>query len=266
LVVYAGSDSPSRKITALAVSGGADKDIVVRIADTPEAESAVRRESDALRALARSPVAGQVPRLVHEGRYGGHVVQVQDVLPGDQPQVAELKEAHFAFLVSLSKLGRATVPLSRTNLWRSLEETASRLTSDDLLDAVRAALHSVLIPEFASRPVVCHRIHGDFAPWNIHWDGRRPLVFDWEDSDPQGLALTDVYYFLYRQASEVGPWGGGRGMLRVLRDAGSRLTLAAGLPPNLQDTVLPAWLLAEYFRRPCGHIVELMAAAMRTTS
>ena len=261
LVVYAGSDSPNRKITALAVSEGGDEDVVVRVADTPAAERAVCRESDALRALAGSPVAGQVPRLVHEGHYGAHAVHVQGALPPGR-HVAQLTDAHRAFLVSLSNLGRATVPLCSTNLWRSVKETAARLTAADLPDAVRSVLHRVLDLRFASRPVVCHRIHGDFAPWNIRWNGKRLFVFDWEDSDPQGPALTDMYHFLYRQASLVGPWRGEQQMLRILREAGSRLTRAAGLPPDLQDTVLPVLMLAEYFRGPCRHMEDLMAAVM----
>lgn len=39
------------------------------------------------------------------------------------------------------------------------------------------------------------RIHGDFAPWNLLWDGRKWFLIDWEESEPDGPPFYDIFHF-----------------------------------------------------------------------
>lgn len=257
-VVYAGSDSPNRRITALAAGKRPHKDVVVRIADTLEGESAIRRETAALRALSSSPVRKQVPRVLHEGDHGPYFVQVQRVLPyGRCRQVHMPTQAHLEFLVELSNLGRVTIPLCRTGLWQRLRETAARLMSTSLPPPVRSSLQEVLGPAFASKPVVCHRTHGDFVPWNIRLVNGRLYVFDWEESQASGLALTDLLHFVWRRASLEAPWRGADQAVRVLRDLGRPLAAATDCPPTTANATFRVWMVYEYLTRPSPRLIEL---------
>lgn len=38
-------------------------------------------------------------------------------------------------------------------------------------------------------------VHGDLAPWNILWDGRRWYLIDWEESRPDGEPFHDIFHF-----------------------------------------------------------------------
>jgi hypothetical protein len=265
LVVYAGSSLPSRRITCLGISQSNATDVVIRVADTPQGEAAVDRECDALRAIADSAVGGQVPHSIWKGYCGGHLTHVQTSLPFGGGQVATLTDTHIDFLTDLATIGRTELPVAKTRLWHTVQEQAV-LKGTRLPDSVRSLTRKCLSPDFAARSVVCHRVHGDFTPWNIRWDGHRPHVFDWETSSPDGLALTDLYHFLYQQSALIGPWLGGPRMLHLLSKEASRLIQKAGFPRGHHTTVLPLWLLLEHFNRPCNQIEELIGSYGEGTS
>ena len=67
--------------------------------------------------------------------------------------------------------------------------------------------------------MICHRTHGDFAPWNIRTGTDGLKIIDWEDSDLAGVVYTDVFHFVFRQASLVGPWIGGREVFEQMRQS-----------------------------------------------
>jgi len=209
-VVYAGSDSSRRKITALAMAAGERPDVVVKIADTVGGAEAIRQESDALRALAASPLAGQVPKLIVEGgKWNGCTIEVQSAAPrGPDKQIARLTNRHLEFLAELSKIRRTVQPVQSTKRWRHLCALIDNTDTTNLPKPVLEAIHLLRSNEYAKSEVVCHRTHGDFSPWNIRISHRGFHVVDWECSDGQGLATTDLFHFFYRQAGSLKHWPG----------------------------------------------------------
>lgn len=262
LVIYAGSESPARKLTALAVADDGHDDVVVKLADTTAAAAALRRESEALTALAHTPVGPHLPRLLLERAWRDSAVQVQHCVPSDSlRQVPRLNERLMRLLVELSHTGRAEVPARATAAWQRIEECVRNGGGDKVPPAVARCAQQMACPEVAGQHVVCHRTHGDFAPWNIKWHGDRLFVVDWEASEPSGLALSDACHFIYRRASLVGPWPGGPAMLRMLRTTCEKLARRAELPAAGVEAALRLWMLDEYLSQPSAHILELVNAA-----
>jgi len=263
LVVYAGSESPARKLTALAVADDGHDDVVAKLADTTAATEAVLRESEALAALADTPVGLHLPGLLLEGTWRDCAVQVQGCVPSDAlRQVSKLNGALMQFLVELSHVGRATMPVRATAAWQRIDTYLRNGSGDAAPPAVARCARRMTAPEAAEQPVVCHRTHGDFASWNIKWQGDHPFVIDWEESRPAGLALSDTCHFAYRQASLVGPWPGGRAMLRTLQTTCDELARRADLPPAGVETALHLWMLDEYISRPSAHVISVLDAAI----
>jgi hypothetical protein len=264
LVVYAGSDSPRRRITALAVGDDRGEDSVVKVGDTAPAAEANRREAAALNALRQTPLAGSVPRtLLHEADCRGCDVHAQSAVPAlGARQVPELTDEHFAFLSRLSGIDRRMGLLNETRAWRRVCEAARCARPSTWLGPLGRALALVRRDDFARRPVVCHRTHGDFVPWNIRRRGRRLFVIDWEASDAGGPALTDLFTFLYRQAACVGPWPGAARLARAMQRAAGKLAAQAGYPPSGYLAAILTWMLREHLVRPDPRLQALCESVL----
>ena len=252
LVVYAGSDSPRRKITALAVAPRDRADVVVKIADTKLGAEAIRQEADALLALSTSPLAPQVPTLIGERmEWGGYSLRIQsNVGSAHGNQVPVLTDQHFAFLSAMGRIGRRSLPLSETRVW---QDTTSLIHSTGP-SALPAPLHEAAIrlnsDSLIRRRVVCHRTHGDFAPWNMRTTSGSLFVLDWEDSRPDGLAFCDLLHFVYRQAAVVGPWPGPEGIWRRMLQSAERLRAITGDRRSGIPVAALVWMINEYLHQP----------------
>jgi Ser/Thr protein kinase RdoA (MazF antagonist) len=243
----------------LAVTGRQRKDVIVKIADTDRGADAIRQESQALQAIATSDISGQTPKLIAEGRWYDYYIQLQEKAVGvSHKQTASLTDAHFNFLSKLSTIGRKVTPLKETRVWRDVEAMAKASCSKALSHPIRIALERVLSDKFANMPVVCHRTHGDFTPWNIKVNNGILFVYDWEDSLSDGLALTDIFHFLYRQASLVGPWPGAGKILQDMNEAAKRLSRKTNYDIVDYKVILLLWLLGEYLTNPNDYIVEMV--------
>ena len=58
----------------------------------------------------------------------------------------------------------------------------------------------------ASVTVPCSLCHGDFAPWNFRCHDRKLQIYDWEDAAENMPIGIDLFHFMFRQASLLGPW------------------------------------------------------------
>lgn len=261
VAIYCGSDSPRRKITLLAEAQnqGRVTDLVVKIADTPEGAAAIRQESEALQALEGARLFCEVPQLLLEDTWKGHVVQVQSALPlSVGPQISELTINHLKLLAALSRMDRQKTPFRETPAWKSIEMARETNEFEKGPLPAQELLENLLSEEMGKIQVVCHRIHGDFAPWNIRVKKDKLYVFDWEDSIPNGLPFSDAFHFIYRQASLVGPWPGGEVMWELLEKKSKQLAKMAG-HPSMYENILPALMILEYLKRPHPHVIELMS-------
>jgi len=259
LVVYAGSESMRRKITALALADEGHANVVVKIADSPHGAEAIRQESEALAALADTPLASHVPRLLLEGQHNGYTIQVQTKASGKRyRQIARLTGDHFQFLYRLTMMSRQEVKVEDTMAWNDLKVAAEDPSYEGMPDYMLAVLNRILSGQCAQMKIVCNRIHGDFAPWNIRANRRQFFVFDWEDSQPLGLPFTDVFHFLYRQASLIGPWHMAGRLLSEMKQAATILSQLTGIPVEQVEISLQIWALREYLAHPSDHIGEVL--------
>ncbi len=259
VIVYAGSESPARKITVLGISSDGSKQIVARIADTDLAVVAIKQESAALRTLAQSPLAGSVPFLIAEGAHGPYFIQLQSCLPKASGQCRTLSNAHIGFLSELTKINRSNVPFGKTKEWAFIDDAATAATVGELPACVSHIVSDLEKSDTAERMVDCYMTHGDFAPWNIIDQKGSILVYDWEDSNPEGFPFHDIFHFIYRQASLVGPWHGAKTVMQMMRHAAERLANVSQIMCD-PDFALSVWCIREYFCKADPRLIDLAGA------
>ena len=108
LTFYMGNDSAKSKLTLLVRvrdERGGLRDEIVKLGKTPEAEKAMRNESEVLKKLKNSPLSAQVPIVQGDVESEGvWTWSVQSVLPkGNSP--VRMQKAHYEFLNELKKAG-----------------------------------------------------------------------------------------------------------------------------------------------------------------
>jgi len=253
LVVYAGSNSINRKLTFLAVCDQG-KDYVVKLGDTTDGIVAIRKESVALNDLSLSVVSEFIPSVIFEGEFiDGAWVQVQDVSPIRQrKQLKELTELHFSVLAKLATIETKEIFLKDCILWNECVAKMSAINNETIYLLFIKMQQSIL----AGSTIVTHRVHGDFAPWNIQCDLNDLYIYDWEDSRPDGWVVSDLIHFIYRQAHLVGPWLGAESLFNDINENLSKLTDMTKLRVDI-DQVVGLWVIFEFIRLPSEHLEEL---------
>lgn len=250
MVIYAGSDSADRKITVLAMSPDCNRKIIVKIADTEPAVAAVNRESASLRILAQSSLAAAVPSVIAEDSFGPYFIQLQTFLNRGSGQYGTLSDAHMNFLSALSHINRESIPIHKTMEWLIISEAKG------LPDAITRIASHIKNVRVANAEIDCHMIHGDFAPWNIITQGDSILVYDWENSNPSGFPFHDIFHFIYRQASLVGPWKGASAVVATMKNAAAHLVRASGVKCDV-NIALSMWCIKEYLYKSNPKLLEI---------
>ncbi len=259
LIIYTGSDQPSRKSTALAVSEDG-QNTVVKIADTNKGRDAIRQESDALNILNSTKLFCHVPDLiVQEANWMEYSIQVQsEILLDIDKQNSVLSKQHYQFLIGLSFINRRVIEINKTATYINLIKKLEPFSLKEQPDLLIKIIDFIQTNEFRKQKIVCHRTHGDFAPWNIKAKDQQFFVVDWEESLSDGLALTDIFHFIYRNAALVGPWKGGFDLLNQFKKSADLLIKEAKLPELNYDAILSIWLTTEYLKNQSPYIEELM--------
>lgn len=193
-----GSPGPRAKLTLKIMNEAGNGLAYARIANSPGAVAALRREAQVLTEAAR--LESSLPKVIAEGEYSGpdDYFIVESAGP-ECPAEPVLAERHFAFLARL--LGEDTVP------WHAVvdqleEDVANLMCESDrprvLSDAMR---YLRKVPGPAIRACI---EHGDFVPWNIRSgkDGEL-FVLDWEHARCDGWAWLDALHFCYQTEALV---------------------------------------------------------------
>lgn len=265
LVVYCGSDSARRKMTLLAVGEDGKNDYIVKVADSTGGSNAIECETLALKALASSNVSGSIPQLLFTDHWNGYQVQVQTALPKPKDQLHTLTDTHLTFLAELTRLDSYCMALAETTIWRNTVKHIER-TESVFPSAIAHLATEVVSQKFKQTNVYCHRIHGDFTPWNTSITDKSLMVWDWEDSEAKGLVFFDLCQFIIRQAVLVGPWPGATVLLRQLQHACTSLCTAGHIPAETNYIpTLKIWILAEYLNTANHQLLELATSLQDQT-
>ncbi len=266
IAIYCGSESPRRKMTLLVGAVGSDGPVflVVKVADTEAGADAIQQESATLHYLVQRDVTFRYPRLLFEGRWHNHPVQVQQAFsPKLDFSGTALGDIHFEALTSFSWMARKSVDITETREWNRVERAWHNC--EDYFPSVLQSLWDgcVDLETKFGNMIPVHFVHGDFTSWNMRCQNNQLAIFDWEDSFLQGLPFYDLFRFIYRQASLVGPWPGGEGMYALLVEKANFLSCKANYDFSLFGKVMPLLLMYEYLERPHSHLVEVADSFLR---
>jgi hypothetical protein len=191
-VFYIGTPGPGRKAVASLIAPQAPH--TAQISKVPLAAHAATRiliEAEVLERLGNER-PGVAPALLSVDRHRG--VSAQARAPGRLGQ-RELTTCH------LDYLGRLGLDGATTSLAAAVEALRPRLSANGALDAVRHTVLARLLDQLddeAPLPAVWE--HGDFAPWNLVWDGDRLTAVDWEEASAPGIPMVDVFHFVWIQS------------------------------------------------------------------
>jgi len=218
--LYLGTPGDNRKTVMLPL-GLCPPTLILKTGTTSRARASLYNEAMTLAALAGTPLAGQVPRLLGQQTCADTLTLQQEFRPRRRVAKARQETAVVDFLSQLAGLSARPVALGEllaalpTQL-RNLENgrTHARLNAElpaALLGgsalavryrhneaaasaylALRARLGSL---DAQGEIAWVQRTHGDFAPWNCAWSDDGLFVYDWEDSRDSGLALSDAFYY-----------------------------------------------------------------------
>jgi hypothetical protein len=172
---------------------------IAKLADIALGEHGIKREGATLRHLANQPeLQHQVPKILAEGRWGSHLVQVQTAVTSGAPDYQTiLTPAHREFLLALSRLDRCEGNLKDWPHWEQIWRWSQG--EDFAPPGEREALRQ-MVEECADRlggeKITFHRIHGDFSPWHAVSGPKGMAVIDWEESEAKGLPFMDALRFV----------------------------------------------------------------------
>lgn len=177
-------------------------DTILKITQSPRFNARMDAEADALTALAAIPgLRFVVPKVLFKSEYAGRSVICQTMVAGSSFRTRATRDARG----SVATAGfRAAIDLSARTVEPS-EPGESAAAVDGLL-AKFLSIYRPPTATVASLKLVASRLaeadlptvfmHGDFGAWNLLIDETdRVGILDWENGDPQGAPLWDLFIF-----------------------------------------------------------------------
>lgn len=210
--LYLGTPDDNRKTIVLPMGDSVQR-IILKVAETPKARASLMNEASALSALSQSHLSSCVPKLEDLISSDAMLTLYQEYRSRRLVRQRKLDAAVINFLGQLMALNNQSMPLSA--YLDVFPDDSEECVSDDVISACRALRERLQNQAELDTEILLHRTHGDFAPWNCAWTNQGLFVFDWEESQENGLALQDAFYYV------IGP------ALLVQRNASAIETLDA---------------------------------------
>lgn len=135
--------------------------------------------------------------------------------------------------------------LKDSRFWTKLREQITALPDPRTRDAL-LAIHLTANGRWGKAPVTFGAWHGDWTKWNMAWDGRRVLLWDWERYETDVPVGLDAYHYAL-QSRLHGDGTVEPAAARVRRDAAT-LAAGMGMPPEQGQLLLGCYLLSLLLR------------------
>ena len=217
VMLTSGLDDGSRVVLLPFTARSLAPEAVVKISRTERFNAHTEREQATLAAIRSgldADLVGSIPEPRGTTRFGRSLVALESYAPGasmvrstgrrGEPLERSLEDLRVAadWLARFHQQTRASSVWSADSADRAvarLEAFRARLTispaEHGLLDRSAEAARALV---GASLPTVL--AHNDYGPWNIHREGDRITVIDWElgpdEAGRRGPALADLLYFV----------------------------------------------------------------------
>lgn len=192
--IYIGTPGATRKaVVSLVDATTYEITSIAKFSLETMAEITILREADILTHLiAEKP--GLSPHLLYVNEQRG--ISIQTALEGRHVS-PPLSQAHIKLLSHLSQPGAL---ISLQQHVHPLKQRLKKLKCMAENSAQHITDQAIKLMDDPT-PLTATWVHGDFAPWNLKWVDRQTLAaVDWEDSQPYGLPLYDLFHYQYIQS------------------------------------------------------------------
>lgn len=237
--LYLGTPGRNRKTVILPVNDSPQ--VVLKMAESPDARHALENELSALRTLAASLLAPNVPAVLDVVECGDTLTLYQEYRQRRSVRGTRYREAVVDFLAILSTQNLRRQPLGSIlsvgwgefGAWKSRRNR--RLFSAVVRGLEQAAAEGMML--------CVHRTHGDFAPWNCAWTKQGLFVFDWENSREYEPTFGDAFYFVVAPAVLISQRADPARVARQAMGLAAEVASKAGFPVEGLRIYWALWLL-----------------------
>ncbi|MFV0459007.1 MAG: hypothetical protein ACK5MT_09605 [Actinomycetales bacterium] len=175
----------------------------VKVAVNPLTTDLVRTETANLEQLSQTALAGlRIPTVLHAGSLGRRQVAMLDVLSSSQSldrRTPTLPVEQMTLLAGA--LGSRHIQLAESPFLGRLRGLASHSVASDRLGALLAGA----VARWGQERVWFGCWHGDWAPWNMGYNGDTVELWDWERFDPDVPWGFDAIHFRAQQVRHLSP-------------------------------------------------------------
>ena len=135
---------------------------------------------------------------VHENA----ILMTSNIKPKFAKRTSKMEEAHYAALVNLYNISKASISLERTAFWDNIVQNIGLIQDNNQLIAnasqLKQLLKSIKNGINKTSPITTTFAHGDFTPWNCYLRRNTLHLYDWELSKKAAPALYDLFHFHFQ--------------------------------------------------------------------
>jgi len=213
LAISTGSPGPFRKITGMIMASDGKILGYAKIGKTSLAIERIKNEASVLKELRvrsrESEAKVMIPDNLYSGEIGKAYVLIQSPAPFEGRSGSSVfNENYTAVLSTLIKNTMVQKTFVESEFYRKLKAGIENypLSFRELLEIALNHLEKII----GDRESIFALSHGDFAPWNMLWNKKEVLLYDWESACNEAPAGIDLMHFLFQTGFLLKGFKGGR--------------------------------------------------------
>jgi hypothetical protein len=207
--VSLGTPGPHRKPVLQITTHGGQVLGYVKAGWNDATRGLVRNEAQVLQRCGRKALVHlSVPSLLYHGQWAHLAIAIispppRGVVCHRGPAYPGLLSAATQEVASLH--GTQHMLLAESPYWHQMQQriAAAQITSPGYVGDILADVLERLAERYAGTRLTFGSWHGDWAPWNMLWLGKRPFVWDWEYSSQQVPVGFDALHFQFQVALQL---------------------------------------------------------------